>query len=58
MMAWVPNGELLAGSGDLYPRELPVHLRPVPGLWVDHDPVTNAAFRRSVICARPTTSDQ
>ena len=47
-MVWVPGGDFLMGSEDFYPEERPVQARTVPGLWVDHHPVTNAEFRRFV----------
>jgi formylglycine-generating enzyme required for sulfatase activity len=47
-MVCIPGGDFLMGSEDFYPEERPVHRRTVPGLWVDHHPVTNAEFRRFV----------
>jgi formylglycine-generating enzyme required for sulfatase activity len=44
------------GSTGFYPEEGPVTAAEVESLWVDDHPVTNAAFRRFVACARPSAA--
>jgi formylglycine-generating enzyme len=44
----LPGGEFRMGSDRHYPEEAPVRTAVVPELWVEENPVTNAAFRRFV----------
>jgi formylglycine-generating enzyme len=44
----LPGGEFRMGSDRFYPEEAPVRTAVVPELWVEENPVTNAAFRRFV----------
>lgn len=47
-MALVPGGAFGMGSTEFYPEEGPVRTVTVEDLWVDEQPVTNAAFLRFV----------
>jgi formylglycine-generating enzyme required for sulfatase activity len=47
-MLWIPGGSFLMGSDRFYREERPVRRETVTGFWMDHYPVTNAAFRRFV----------
>ncbi len=47
-MVWVAGAEFRMGSDEHYPEERPAHRRTVPGVWVDHHPVTNQEFGRFV----------
>ena len=47
-MTLVSGGSFAMGSSDFYPEERPVRSATVGDLWVDEQPVTNAAFARFV----------
>jgi formylglycine-generating enzyme required for sulfatase activity len=47
-MVLVPGGSFGMGSTAFYPEESPVRQATVGDLWVDAQPVTNAAFSRFV----------
>ena len=55
-MVWVPGGTFWMGCENCgMPDALPVHLVAVDGFWMDHAPVTNAAFERFVKATGYTT---
>ena len=45
-MVYIPSGQCLIGSEELYSEEAPVHSFETKGFYMDTTPVTNACYKR------------